>query len=239
MYRWNRMNYLKDIIMESEEKKIDKMKIKYYMPEHISPYLELNEDNLNLINLDGSKENLIGVNPYFRNEKIFWDFMSPNIINFKGLKDMLFNIICHLIAETDYFYIKRVSDFEKKMLEKAILSYEYGEFIKNTYFGFSKSEKEIILEELLKMYKIGSNMERFLSVLNEIFMGNISYDYLEEKNTINMFLSQKENETNIKKLEFLKELFLPINLKLRIYWEYHFLIIGVDETSKLDNCKIF
>lgn len=233
------MNYLKDIIIESEEKKIDKTKIKYYMPEHISPYLEINEDNLNLINLDNSKENLIGVNPYFRNEKIFWDFMSPDITNFKRLKDMLFNIISHLTGETDFFYIKRLSDFEKKKIEKSILSYEYGEFIKNTYLNLSKPEKEIVLEELSKMYRLGSNMERFLSALTEFFPRNISYDYVEEKNTMNLFLPQKESEYNIKKLEFLKELFLPINLKIRVYWEYHFLIIGVDGTAKLDECKIF
>ena len=116
------MNYLKDIIIESEEKNIDKKNIKYFMPNYISPYLEINQDNLNLINLNSTDKYIIGVNPYFRNEKIFWDFMSPNILYFNNLKNMLFNIISHLIAETDYFSIKRLSDFEEKLLEKSILS---------------------------------------------------------------------------------------------------------------------
>lgn len=233
------MNYLKDIIIESEEKNIDKKNIKYFMPNYISPYLEINQDNLNLINLNSTDKYIIGVNPYFRNEKIFWDFMSPNILDFNNLKNMLFNIISHLIAETDYFSIKRLSDFEKKLLKKSILSNEFGIFIKNIYLNLSELERKYVLEELFKMYKFGFNLERFLFILDLFFPKSISYDYLSDKNILNLFLPQKENENNIEKLEFLKELFLPINLKLKIYWEYHFFIIGVDDTSKLNECRIY
>jgi len=56
---------------------------------------------------------------------------------------------------------------------------------------------------------------------------------------LNIFLPQKENEFNLKRIELIKDLFLPINLQAKIYWEYHFVIVGVDETSQLDYCKIF
>lgn len=233
------MNYLKDIIIESKYRKIEKQKIKYYMPNHISPYLEINEQNLNLLTIDNEKENLIGVNPYFRNEKIFWDFLSPNLECFKGIKDLLFNILCHLIAETDYYYIQRLSDFDKKLIENAVLSNDYGEEIRDIYLGFLETEKKYVIEELYKMYKLGLNMERLISIVNELFPGNISYDYKEEKDVLSIFLPYKENDVNKRKFELIQVLFVPINLKVKIYWQYHFMVIGIDEMSKLDNCKIF
>lgn len=233
------MNYLKDIVIQCEEKKVDKKFIKYYMPNHISPYLEINEENINLLDLENVKENLVGVNPYFRNEKIFWDFMSPEIDNFKGLKSMLFNILSHMIAGTDYFYIQRVSDFEKKLIKKAILKAEYGEEVKNIFIILSKKDQKTIIEELYKLYKLGINMERFITILNEFFPGNISYDYKEDVNNLSVYIPQSKNEENKSKFEILKTLFIPINIRVYVYWEHHFAVIGIDEMSKLDNCKIF
>lgn len=233
------MNYLKDIIIECNENNIDKTNIKYYMPKQISPYIEINQEDLNTLELVNNKENKIGVNPYFNNEKIFWELLSPNNILYPQLKKLIFNVLCHFIAETDYLSLKRVGDYILKFIEKAIINGEYGDIVKEFYELFSREEKEKILNEMVIMYRIGGNIERFLAISNKIFSGSITYDCSEEKNIIDMYLPFKKDCLNSDKLDFLVEMFLPINLSLKTYWEYHFAIIGIDETSVIDECRIF
>ena len=48
-----------------------------------------------------------------------------------------------------------------------------------------------------------------------------------------------KTEENIKKVEFLKEIFLPIGLELDLFWEYHFGVIGVEITMRIGEIAVF
>ena len=41
------------------------------------------------------------------------------------------------------------------------------------------------------------------------------------------------------KMQFVKDMFLPIGFELRIFWQYHFGIIGIDATMKLDEMALY
>lgn len=233
------MNYLKDVVLITREKKIPKEKILYYFPKNISPYMEINQENINGLNFGAEDKSPIGVNPYFFNEKIFWDIMYIQNEKIKNLQSLLFNLLNHLIAEIDYLSILRFSDYEFIYFEKAIVSGEYGEKIALEFSKIDNKSKKIIIEELRNLHKTGNNMEHFISCINKVFKKSTFYDYLEEKNSFLIYIDEKETLINETLLLIIEEFFKPIGLNIYVYWEYHFFLINDDETSVIDYTRIF
>lgn len=232
------MNYLKDVIIKCKQKEIELENINYFMPNTISPYIEINQEGINDLEIEKNVKNSIGVNPYYRNEKIFWELLAPDNKIYPELINKIFNICCHFIAESDYKMILRLGDYIKNMMEKDIKNGYFGENIRKTYLKLDYYEKEIVVNLLVKLYKNGNSFKIFAEALKNIFKGSILYEIIENRDLISIYIPQSENEKNIEKLNCLIELFLPINLKLEIFWEFHFAVIGIAETCKIDECRI-
>ena len=49
----------------------------------------------------------------------------------------------------------------------------------------------------------------------------------------------KETEGDRERLEFLEDMFLPINYQVFLFWEHHFGIMDIDETMVMDEMVLF
>lgn len=142
--------------------------------------------------------------------------------------------------ENEMLFILGKLDFlrginKKTIMEKFILEKIFQE--KDMSF-LTENEKKYIVRGYYKISKTLDNTSVFLEVLKNFFPYSYIYNY-KETNEILIYLSVEKNEINLKKIQLIIDIFLDITILTRLFWRYHFGIIGNEETMKLNQIEIF
>ena len=115
----------------------------------------------------------------------------------------------------------------------------FGEDIKGNFKVFKEYEKVIIADGLYCMYNFLDMLEAFKKVFKAIFSDSIIYDRLTSETNIVIYLNYKKTKENMLKVDFIKEMFLPLGLEVDLFWKKHFGVIGVDITMRIGEIAIF
>lgn len=215
---------------------------KFSVAEIFSPYIELNLDAMNEVksNLESQKNNILEVNPFIRFGEIFYELLNPDKYKFdKKLRESVFNILIHFLGELDLYLGQNKKDIIIKEMVKNIEKGAFGEKIKEDFKIFREYEKVIIADGLYCMYNYLDMLESFKKVFKYIFPDSIIYDRLTSETNIVIYLNYKNNKINQLKVNFIKEMFLPLGLEIDLFWEKHFGVIGVDITMRIGEIAIF
>lgn len=215
---------------------------KFHLSKVLSPYTELNLEGMNEVknNLESMKEQVLEVNPFIRFAEIFYLLLEPDTYgNDKKIKDSIFNILIHFLGEIDLYLGQNKKDIIIKEMIKNIEKGAFGENIKLNFLIFKEYEKVIITDGLYHMYNFLSMLESFKRVFKAIFPDSIVYDRLTSKTNIVIYINYRKTKENILKVNFIKKMFLPLGLKVDLFWEKHFGVIEVDTTMQIGEIAIF
>lgn len=216
--------------------------VEFKVSEEISPYFEMNED---IINQDMSKK-ILEVNPYLRFFDIFYHLSEINInkdkLNLKCLlfKDDFENKALLYLRKLDFIKGTTVLDLYCEKLISEMEKGIYGGNLKKYIQEISEKDREIIALGIVK--RIFYEYEEFKIlkiIINNFFKDNIIYRNLDNENKIILYLNYKRNKQNMYRMKIVKELFLPLGFKLKIYWNNHFGIINLDEVFKIEKMGVF
>ncbi|MGF6906263.1 hypothetical protein [Fusobacterium sp. PH5-44] len=221
----------------------EKENINFRISKNISPYFELNLENLNNIEyeVDNSKIKIldIDVNPFIRFNGIFDSIIKPDYENEDlSIKNLMSNIILHFLGELDLYLGQCRKDIIVKEIIKDIENNCMGKDIRDNFNLFKRYEKRIIGDVLYSMYTNLDMIEAFKKVVKLLYIDSIIYDNRFSGTNIVIYLNYKEKE-NDRKIEFIKKLFLPMGIETDIFWEKHFGVIGVPVTMIIGEIAIF
>lgn len=96
-----------------------------------------------------------------------------------------------------------------------------------------------ITNEILTQMQIGSNLHCFKRAIKDTFPNCILYQSNYNVKELFLYLGEKSNEVKEKQLAFLLDCFLPLEFQIRIFWDKHFGIMGIDETMHSNEIVIF
>lgn len=215
--------------------------INYRISEIISPYIELNLENLTNVECEIEKTEIldIDVNPYFRFEDVFFYLTNPDIENDNIMvRKVLSNLIFHFLGEVDLYLGQCKKDIIVKEIVKDIERGSLGSKYTKTFDLFKKYEKVKIGEIFYGMNNTLDMIEAFNYIVKLLFEDSIIYDNQYSTTNIVLYLNYKKND-NQEKIDFLKALFLPIGIDVDIFWEKHFGVIDVPETCIIGEMLIF
>lgn len=210
--------------------------IKYIVSKQLSPYVELNEEDINFF--DSNKE--IEINPYIRFNSIFQDLLLPTLeIDYERYRKIIFNIVVHILG-----YLDLQDGLNKRVIINRILIREIemgylGEKTRKNFKIFSRVEKLKIADSIYDMYRYSNSLKVFEDAVKKIFYDSIIYNNKFSDNRVVIYIYAEKTKENKLKIEFLKTIFLPIGLKIKVYWKYHFGVIGVKETMKIEELAIY
>ena len=139
----------------------------------------------------------------------------------------------------DLYLGQNKKDIIIKEMVKNIEKGAFGEDIKGNFKVFKEYEKVIIADGLYCMYNFLDMLEAFKKVFKAIFSDSIIYDRLTSETNIVIYLNYKKTKENMLKVDFIKEMFLPLGLEVDLFWEKHFGVIGVDITMRIGEIAIF
>ncbi|SNS15242.1 hypothetical protein SAMN05446037_100511 [Anaerovirgula multivorans] len=231
------MNYIWDILLRADKQNIDRESIRFKCAKSYSPYMEVSFEDINAAEIDETL--IVEINPYYRFFSIFKNIFDINLKENLQFREVLFDIILHHLGELDLKQGLTRKEYYKKFILRDILDNIFAEKIKNNILIFNKDELDIVLNSLISLYETGTSIELFKSVVKKIFPKSVVYSNQDDKKEILIYIDQPESPQLNCKIDALVELFLHIEYEVNIYWQYHFGILDIDETMKIEKMVLY
>lgn len=230
------MNYLWEILLQAKAQGIGEENIRFSPARSYSPYMELAEEYLNITRLPEPCR--VEINPNYRFHKVFKELFHPDVTEFPAMRRGLFQLLLHQLGENDIRAGMTKEEYYKKLLGAAFMKGDYGADNAEAYGLFQGDEREILSEGILTMYREGDSIELFRRVMTALIPSCIVYGNNDDPYELLIYIGRKKNERLEKKVQFVLKQFLPIRYKAELYYEYHFGIIGMEETMHVDEIAI-
>lgn len=229
------MNYIWDYVINAERDGIPQRKLRFLMAGVYSAYMELSPKMLNFRKAEPEME----VNPYYRFYEIFKDFFHPDNQEDLELRNSLFNMVIHFLADIDRRLGMTKTEYRIRFVLADIKEGRLGPKLKRAIREFSLDEQDLIARNVYRLYRTGAMIDLLKDTVGKIFPRSIIYVNYEVKEELLLFLEYEPDEVNLIKLDAILEVFLPLRFRTEIYWDYHFGIIDNAEAMKVDAIALY
>ena len=231
------MRELWEIVLEAKKEQIPLKNLRFVHEGKGSAYMELSLPFMNQEELQGEK--VIGVNTYCRFYSIFKHMYQPDQKEFLYLRNSLTNLILHLLAENDARRGMTKEEYYKKLLIRDIQSGVFGKEAIQVFAHMEKEEQDKLMSGWLRSYRTGSSLAIFIDMVHSLIDNSIVYHNNDFPEELLVYTSSKKTDELEQRLQFLIELFLDIQYRVEIYYEYHFGIIGMEDTMQIDEIALY
>ena len=230
------MNYLWEILLQAKAQRMEAGKIRFCQPRSYSPYMELSERYLNITRLEEPCR--VEIKPDYRFHRVFKELFHPDLADYPALRRGLFQLLVHQLGENDILSGMTREEYYKKLLGAAFRKGDYGKEKADTFALFQGDEREILAEGMLMLYREGDSIELFRHVMTALIRRCIVYENNDDPYEILVYIGWKQSEELEKKVQFIRDHFLNIRYRAELYYEYHFGIIGMEDTMCVDEIAI-
>ncbi len=231
------MRELWEVVLEAKKEQIPLKDLRFVHEGKGSAYMELSLPFINQEELQGEK--VIGVNTYCRFYSIFKHMYQPDQKEFPYLRNSLTNLILHLLAENDARRGMTKEEYYKKLLIRDIQSGVFGKEAIQVFAHMEKEEQDKLMSGWLRSYRTGSSLAIFIDMVHSLIDNSIVYHNNDFPEELLVYTSSKTTDELEQRLQFLIELFLDIQYWVEIYYEYHFGIIGMEDTMQIDEIALY
>ena len=231
------MRELWEIVLEAKKEQIPLKNLRFVHEGKGSAYMELSLPFMNQEELQGEK--VIGVNTYCRFYSIFKHMYQPDQKEFPYLRNSLTNLILHLLAENDARRGMTKEEYYKKLLIRDIQSGVFGKEAIQVFAHMEKEEQDKLMSGWLRSYRTGSSLAIFIDMVHSLIDNSIVYHNNDFPEELLVYTSSKTTDELEQRLQVLIELFLDIQYRVEIYYEYHFGIIGMEDTMQIDEIALY
>ncbi len=235
------MRYLWEVLLAAGEEGIPEKRIRFVHTPSGSGYMELSLPCLNQtwVEEDEQTGNVsIGVNTYYRFYDTFYGMFPPDSSDFPALRESLTNLSLHMLAQNDIRRGLTKEDYYKRLLAKEILAGSFGGTAKEVFLSMKRAEQEKLLGGWLNCFRVGSALPVFLDMVHALVADSIVYHNNECPDEVLIYTGSKKERNLEQRILFLTDTFLDIQYHVEVFYEYHFGIIGVEETMQIDEIAI-
>ena len=235
------MNFLWDIVLQAKEQGIEERELLFRQAREYSPFYEQSFPCINETTVDSG---VIELNLLYRFADMFQDILAPETLGlaegeYQEFSAYFIDAALHAILYTDLRHgLTKRELYIRKILEELL----DGEFWKEASENFRQIEhlkRNRLAALLLAQMETGSSLILFRRAVLVLYPDAMLYQIKEERKKLLLYLSCPKTEVGERIIQFVKDMFLPIRFELRVFWQYHFGIIGVDETMQLDGMALY
>ncbi len=230
------MNFTWDIVLNAKRHGTDETGLFFRPAKDRSPWYEQSFPVLNETKAEGPD---IEYNPLYRFDAMFHDLLREDFTESPVFQDYLFDAVSHLLVQVDLHHglTKRAFYVRRLMLEM-----QQGGFspsIAAHLQAVDPDKRERLSSLALTQLQTGSSLLLFRKAVVLLFPDALLYQERYDPKQILLFIADKKDERLEHHTRLVEELFLPISHRLRVFWEHHFGVIGVDATMHTDNIEIY
>lgn len=238
------MNFFWDIVLRAEEQGKKEADLFFVQAEEYSPFYEQSFPCVNETEVIG---NVIELNLLYRFADIFQEILSPELAeelaeadnDYSEFRTYLIDAALHALLYTDLRTGLTKRDVYIKKLIEELLDGRFWKAAAPQFALTPHSRQNRLATLLLTQMQTGSSLLIFRRALLVLFPQARLYQMKGQQEQLLLYLEQKPAEANKQGLQFVQDMFLPIRYQLRVFWEYHFGVIGVDDTMRIDEIALY
>lgn len=230
------MNYAWEAALAADEAGVRREDIRYVPVRNGSPYTEITMETINSKGLENKR---VEVNPLYRFSGEFSSLFDINLEGYETTRQLFFEVTIQYLIQLDLRQGLSKQEYALRFLLHDLLEGVCGSQAAQVLKQFEKAKTRRLLRLILKLYQCGSSIYLFREVMRCMYPESLVYASNEAVRQVLVYIGVKETERERERLEFLQDMFLPINYQVFLFWEHHFGIIDVDETMWMDEMVVF
>lgn len=230
------MNYAWEAALAADSQGIPREKVRYVPVRDGSPYTEVVLETINSRFIEGNE---VGINPLYRFAQEFAAIFDVNLKGYEKTRELFFDITVQYIIQLDLRQGLSKQEYALRFLLSDLLEGVCGSQAALIVEHFEKDKLRRLLRLILKLYQCGSSIYLFKEVMRCMYPDSLVYANNEAVRQVLVYVGRPETQEERERLEFLQDMFLPINYEVFLFWEHHFGITDIDETMILDEMVIF
>jgi len=235
------MNFVWDITLRAESEGIPREDLFFVPAEDPSPYYEQAFTYLNQYHVD---DPVVPINPLMRFAPIFQFVLHPDVMAalFREHQQFIiifFDALMHMLVESDLCHGMTKQEFYVRQVRNDMRSGEYGKVVKEGMETLDREQQLFIANEMYSVINIGSSLISFSRVMKRIFPDCFIYQSRKRPRTVYVYLPENENDNLSRQWHMIKDTFLPLDIDIKIFWRYHFGIMGLDPAMELNEIALF
>lgn len=193
------------------------------------------EQSFSFLNETQVPDPRLEINTLYRFASIFQELLHEQTRT--ELRQYLLDIAVHILADRELLSGLSSQDFYVQKLMLELQNGTLGKDLAHMCNAFTYDEQRQLASLLLLQYQIGSTLSIFQKAVTQFYPDCLVYQVKNEPEVILLYLGLPSSEEP--RIQALQELFLPVQYQLRVFWEHHFGVIGVDATMYADNIEIY
>lgn len=230
------MNYIWEIALRAKPSGMRRDELFFQAAKECSPWYE---QSFPCIDQKLLEKTTVEINPLYRFAGIFGELLHEDVDITPEFKAYLFDLAVHLLCEIDLQQGLTKKAFYLRKLEHEVLEQAYGTECKNNFSVLSESERNRLSALILTQIQTGSSLFLFKKSVAVVYPAALIYQLRKEPKKLILYIGAPKTKQREQSVQLLLDLFLPISHSVRIFWEYHFGVFGVDATLHHDEINLF
>ena len=230
------MNYAWEAALAADQAGIPREEIRYVPVNNGSPYTEIAMETINRQDLE---QKTVEMNPLYRFSKEFSALFDRNLEGYEKGRKIFFDVAMQYFVQLDLRQGLSKQEYALRFFLKDLLEGVCGSQAARVVERYEKEKIRRLLRLVLKLYQCGCSVYLFREVMRCMYPDSLVYASNEAVRQVLVYIGVTETERERERLEFLEDMFLPVNYKVHLFWEHHFGIIDVDETMIMDEMVLF
>jgi len=206
----------------------------YKQAEEFSPYYEQCGPCLNR----AGEEEVIYFNSFYRFEDIFGALFSTQEVPEK-VRETLFDILVHYLISLDLRAGLSAQDYLLKQLETSVEEGDYGSEVMQQYRMLDGESRHKICLYLLRQFQAGASIRLCGEVLYKVMESGVLYTNKLDRKILLYYAEIPREPASDNKIQIIQRLFLPLDYRIRVFWENHFGILGEGDTMQWGKIEIY
>lgn len=230
------MNFLWDIALNAQKQGMKEEELFFSQAQEYSPFYE---QAFSCINETEVSDGEIELNLLLRFASIFQEILAEEEKAYPQFERYLIDAALHMILYTDLRHGLSKRDIYIRKIREEL---EQGVFWKAAAEEFKLipiDKRNRLATMVLTQMETGSSLMIFRRSILVLFPDAVLYQIKTEQKKLLLYLKENRTETSERMLHFVQNMFLPVSYEMRVFWKYHFGIIGVDDTMKIDEIAIY
>ncbi|MBQ2934700.1 MAG: hypothetical protein IJD96_00520 [Lachnospiraceae bacterium] len=230
------MNFLWDIALKAQQQGKREEELLFCQAREYSPFYEQAFSYLNETKVE---EAVIELNLLVRFAEIFQYILAEDNRQYPEFEKYLIDAALHMILHADIYHGVSKRDIYIRKLTQEIENGTYWKRAAEEFKLIPFEKRSRIATLVLNQIQTGASVMTFRRALLVLFPNAVLYQIKAERKKLLLYLKMDKNKTDERMLQLIEDMFLPVSYHLRVFWKYHFGIIGVDDTMKIDEIAIY
>lgn len=230
------MNFLWDIALKAQQQGKREEELLFCQAREYSPFYE---QAFSCLNETKVEEAVIELNLLVRFAEIFQYILPEDNRQYPQFEKYLIDAALHMILHADIYHGVSKRDIYIRKLTQEIENGTYWKRAAEEFKLIPFEKRSRIATLVLNQIQTGASVMTFRRALLVLFPNAVLYQIKAERKKLLLYLKMDKNKTDERMLQLIEDMFLPVSYHLRVFWKYHFGIIGVDDTMKIDEIAIY